>query len=509
MASKFVLGNFSTILSAAKTILAQTKPVSDPFLGATSIDVFKDTVADGRRLLPGRYQQRYVDVLEQVVQQAQDALSTIHPRDGRSRREVFEELQVVFSIAAAPIVQLKSREHQRELKAFLIEISNIYRRFINDKQVSLGARIHILSPDLDPLGAFGHDLAGPFTLQASQDMPVAIVSKPANEMHFLPLWAADGHEVGGHDIYGAVLGFQPDLEKALEANIRAAFRSGRVKTSVNHVVVPVKRSWFWGNTKKLSMEDFMVQVWKAWLSEASADHAGLLNLGPMYLDSLILLLCTARDGGQLSARGVFDAKLFPAAGGFEEHPIDVLRCLLMLEAIKLLKFSDGAAYVQAFAGRIKSVCGGALPATVHWTDRKQSRVLDIAVSDFQAVLPVVAETVLQAKLPSLANQSFGGIINWLDSDERIVAEVAQKLLQASTDVAIEVEPRHVVAASMQALERASNMYGNAVLSARTIHNTGATILQNMYDAECLLCVGAPAAKTPAVDLKRLFKHIKG
>jgi hypothetical protein len=511
MANKIVLGNFSTILSRTKKVLAQGKQVTDPFLGATSIDIFKQTVADGRRLLPTRYQAPYVDVLDAVVKQAEFVLLTLHPRDGAGRRAVFEQLQGVFSILAAPIVQLRSKQHERELKAFLAEISNIYRRFVNDDQVQRGSKFKILSPDLDPLGAFGHDASGPFTLSATPDMPVAIVSKPSNEINFLPLWAADGHEVGGHDIYGAVEGFEDELEAALEANLRAAFKSGRIKTSSPTVTLPGTVGWwFWRRKKTVSMEDFMVRVWKSWHTEASSDHAGLVNLGPMYLDSLMLLLCALRGNDKLWPLGMYDSKLFSSNGGFEEHPIDVVRALLAVEALKLLDFSDGQAYADAFTARIKSICGGALPATVFWLDRKQNRVIDVALSDFQAVLPVVAETMLKHKLTALAGQSFGEIINWLDEDERIVQAVAVKLANGDSDLSDEVEARHVVAASMLALETASASGRDISQISALVHDTGITMLKDMYDEQCLLCSisSAASAPTPEVDMGRLFKHIK-
>lgn len=512
MANKIALGNFSAIVSRTKAVLSHAGPAPDPFLTATGLDVFRDAVADGRKILPARYQQRYVDVLAKVLKQAEFALATTHPRDAAARRAIFQQLQVVFSIVAAPIVQLRSWQHQRELKAFLVEVSNIYRRFINDEQVKKGTKIKLLSPDLDPLGAFGHDAAGPFTLPASPDLPVAIVSKPANQRNFLPLWAADGHEVGGHDIYGAVEGFQSDLRQALEANLRAAFQSGRIKTSSRTVDVPASGgflAWLFGRSKPVSMEDFMVRVWSAWLGEASADHAGLVNLGPMYLDSLMLLLVALRPGGQLSTASIFDRKVFRGTGGFEGHPIDIVRGLLNIEAIKHLQFKDAGAYAQALSDRLIDVCGGSLPKYVFWYDRKKQRVIDVLLSDFQAVLPVVVETMLDARLPALGDQSFGEILNWLDSDEAIVRSVSAKLIAGDTEFGDEVEPRHVVSASMLALEAASTSSAEFTRASRLIHDTGIAMLKEMYDQQCLLCsvtMAAPRSE-PEADLNRLFQHL--
>ena len=131
MAHKIVLGRFSTILALAKQSLAQGKRVPDPFARTRGLQVFKDAVATGRRILPHRFQGRYVDVLDQVVQQAERVLNSLDPLDEYRRQEVVSKLRKLFSVVAAPIMQLSSSEHQRELKAFLAEISNIYGRFTN------------------------------------------------------------------------------------------------------------------------------------------------------------------------------------------------------------------------------------------------------------------------------------------------------------------------------------------------------------------------------------------
>src|SRR5262249_45554584 len=152
----------------------------------------------------------------------------------------------------------------------------------------------------------------------------------------------------------------------LEANIRAAFKSGRVKTSVSKISVPYRG--LFSRSKAISMEEFMVRVWKSWLPESSADHAGLCNIGPMYLNALIVLLSAARSHGALSRLGKFDQKMFGSLNGFEPHPIDLVRALLCIEAINHLRFSDGAAWGQALTDRLRLNQHGVLPVTVSWVN---------------------------------------------------------------------------------------------------------------------------------------------
>lgn len=259
------------------------------------------------------------------------------------------------------------------------------------------------------------------------------------------------------------------------------------------------------------MEDFMVRVWKAWLPEASSDHAGLANIGPMYLNSLILLLSCVRAGGTLSDSGVFDRKQFGAASGFEPHPIDVVRVLLCLEATKLLRFADGKAYAQALTDRLLVNLGGSLPASIAWNDQQGNRAIDLPLPDFQAVLPVVAETMLATKLAALSNQAFGDIVNWSDADEALVQAAALKLAAGDTSMPSGVEARHIVAASLVAMESAS-LKPKFSAAAASIHDTGIKVLKDLYDAHCLLCSivspSLPAATAPLVDVARLFKHVK-
>jgi len=510
MKTQVALGDFEAVLSRTQVILSTWNNVPNPFKDARDLSVFKTVVEDGRRLLPARYQGRYVNVLARLLNQAETALAHVSREDRTTRQSIFDTLSVLFTVLASPIVQLKSPALQRQLKAFLATISNVYRRFINDEQVRKGAKLQLLSPDLDPLGSFSRESVGPFTLPASDDLPVAIVSKPANQMNFLPLWSADGHEVGGHDIYGAVRGFSDDLTFALERNIRSAFRSGHIRTASKYVLVPAGKLLFWTFYRRLSIEDFMVAVWRAWLSESAADHAGLVNMGPMYLNSLMLMVSAIRPGFRLTGTSLFDRNVFRRDSGFEEHPADVVRALLAIEAIRRLSFGNGNAYADALLERLLRIHKGLLPTTVDWLNRKGEIVISIPLADIQQLLPVVSQTIYEAKLPALGDQSFGSIINWEDSDERIVAEVAASLRKGDTAAGDSVKPRHVVAASMLAVEQASTEASDFAAACRLIHDSGISMLVDIYDEQCVLCsVTRPfnLAPPPRVDMNRLFEQI--
>jgi hypothetical protein len=70
------------------------------------------------------------------------------------RQAVLDKLSEVFTVLAAPIVQLNSRSHETELKAYLALSSNLYQRFFSDAKIARLHRTVVSYPQLDPLGFF-------------------------------------------------------------------------------------------------------------------------------------------------------------------------------------------------------------------------------------------------------------------------------------------------------------------------------------------------------------------
>jgi hypothetical protein len=502
MAKSGNLGDYQAILSRMEQTVDATVTLPEPFKGATSLEPFKTAIDDARRLLPLRYQAPYVDILDQVVKQAEKALASQNPQNTAKRQAVLQQLELVFSALAAPIAQLRSTKYEKELKAFLAVISDVYKHFVDSRKIRGAAKSKLLWPNLDPLGAFSADSkSGPFTLAATAELPVALVNKPACHTAFLPMWLIDGHEVGGHSIFTAVDGFEKELETTLESKLRAAFAGGTVKIS-DSVTFNTATGAVFASKRIVGMQNFMVRLWKQWLPELAADAAGLLNMGPMFANGLTLCLAIERPDWELTSKSVFDFRR-----GFTDHPMDVVRALLMIEMTKKLGIPQAAAYAKALMERLLDVLEGPLPEKFVWVNRVGSTAVELKLTDLQAILPVVADAIMNSSLKALSGESLLSVMPWTKTDEKAVRSAAALLLRGRTDLPDSVAARHVVAGSMLAVERAT-LHLEFVEACKRIHDAGIAMLTELYSGQCLLCNVQTLRTTAAVQLKDLVKLVK-
>lgn len=507
--NKNSLGDFKVMSPHVRAALSASTVIPNPFAGCERLDVYASTVRDGRLVLPSRYHSVYIDVLDQAVKQAEASLKALSPRATARRKALFKQLETVFTALASPIVQLKSSACKEELKAFLALASNVYRRFHDDEQVKKAAQLKILWPDLDPLGYFSPSYTSPTAIPASQELPVTLIAKPLAQMKVLPLWLTDGHEVGGHAIHSAVDGFENDMKTALEEAIRDAFRRQCIKTSKSTVQLTTRsRLAFLGGNKELSVEELFVKVFTSGVNELSADAAGLINLGPMFINAGLLLLNASRNGNTLTAASEFDS-----TDGFAEHPADVVRVLLGIEMIRRLPIKGAAVWSASLLARLEECCGGSLPDSAEWFNSSGRRVIELPLADLRAALPVVAEALLTSRLKALSGQCLTDIMTWEQSDEDLSHDAASLLAQGRTDLSEDAEARHVAAGALIALESASRQSGFRLNSA-TIQKAGMKVLTGLYESQCLFCQvpRRAAASTPTAaqySLTDLVRFVRG
>ena len=283
------LGDHPAMSKYISSALSRPSTLPQQFQGADSLDLFKEAIENGRQFLPARYQKPYVDILNAALLQAEEALKPLGPRATARRQAVFAQLESVFTVLAAPIVQLSGSKYQKELKAFLALTSNLFRRFIEDEQLKTSTKLKLLYPDLDPLAFFTADQSGPYALAATRELPLTIIAKPIAQATCLPLWLADGHEVAGHGIHNLVDGLQTDLSAAIRAAVGKAFDDKKVKVSTATVALPARGKTFFSGLlagqKTLTAREFMCELFGAWVQEISADAAGLINMGPLFDDA--------------------------------------------------------------------------------------------------------------------------------------------------------------------------------------------------------------------------------
>ncbi|CAN5148008.1 hypothetical protein BH11CYA1_BH11CYA1_28420 [soil metagenome] len=502
-------GNFATMVKQIRNRLSQSVSVPNPFqntaASANEIDIFKNTAQEGLSLLPSRYHAAYVNVLVKAVEQAEPIVKNGSLRNILKRKHVLSQLEEAFKVLAAPIVQLQSGTHETELKAYLALASNLYQRFISDEKIHLLNQNSGSWPELDPLGFFVDEPgSGPYTIVPSREMPLSLICKPAAQMSCLPMWVLDGHEVGGHGIHSILNGFAAEMADALEAAVAKAFASGKlslpgpnnkVSKRVHHLVLP--------STKKrdLSAEEFARHLARTFSLELAADMAGVLNFGPMFANGLMLYFSADHKDGLLRHSGALVGK-----GSFDAHPSDVIRAMAAIEAVRQLKIVDGDRYVNDLTSRLNSA--SLAGSTFSFTTNDGSEIVSLPAAFVRALVPVLVEAALNTSLHCLAERSLREVLTWTDSDENTVRKLVTTIGGTKFD-SEDAEARHIVAASLQALELQTASKDLAKISAK-IHANGIKELKALYSDQCLLCAVPTYARSRRTEssLTDLIQRIR-
>lgn len=499
-----ILGDYATVLSRVRQALSSSTTVHQPFENERDFAKFKKTVQDGRRLLPSRYHQTYVDVLDEAIRQAEKSAKRSGAA-GRSR--VLAQLESVFNTLAQPIVQLAQSDAASErLQAFQALTSNLYRRFMDDAKVRSEARKTLRWPEIDPLAFFAMGHSEPFTLPASTELPVALIAKPSNHASFVPLWLVDAHEVGGHVIHSAVNGFEPEVEANVRDAITDGFNTGAIQTSVATVKMRTGSFFSVGRGRAVPMAAFMIQLFEKWLPELLSDAAGVLNMGPMFANGGMLIL--AAHNPEHRSANIAD---FESGKGADSHPADIVRALFAVEVVERLALAEAKAYGAALRERAAIACGGTLHAKVVFRSSTGTVFAEVQLSDLCAVLPIVADAVCNKPLKSLGDRTLSKFMTWGNKDEATTAKIA-KLLPTGHEFEDALEARHVVSAAVLAVEQASTAADFSAVCQR-IHSNSILLLKSLYEEQCLLCAVPDYGETRRndirlADLARLVKGLR-
>jgi len=501
-------GNYAAMVKQIRNRLAMPVSVPNPFIDA-DVDLYKNTAADGLTLLPSRYHGAYVNVLIRAVEQAEPILKNTSLRNMLKRKHVISQLEEAFKVLAAPIVQLRSSKHEAELKAYLAVASNLYQRFISDDKINQLNQGSGHWPDLDPLGFFVDEPGiGPYTVVPSREMPLSLVSKPASQMSCLPLWVLDGHEVGGHGIHSILTGFATDMADALESAVTVACASGKIKSSsgkvtkrVAHLILPTTRK------RDVSAEEFLRHLARTFSLELAADMAGVLNFGPMFANGLMLYFSAENKNGLLSNNGKLVGKEL-----YDAHPSDVIRAMAAIEAVKLLKLTNSTRYATDLNSRLSEA--SLQGAVFSFTTSDGSEIVNLPFADIQSLVPVLVSAALTTALPCLANRSLQEVLTWTDSDEAIVTNLAATISGAKFESG-ECEARHIVAASLLALELNSLQAEKELRKlVAKVQANGVKALKELYGEQCILCAvptynRSRRTETSLTDLIARIKYARG
>jgi hypothetical protein len=250
-----------------------------------------------------------------------------------------------------------------------------------------------------------------------------------------------------------------------------------VSKRVHHLVQPSPRK------RDLTAEEFTRHLARTFSLEFAADMAGVLNFGPMFANGLMLYFSADHKDSLLSYSGTLIGK-----GTYDAHPSDVMRAMAAIEAVKQLKIAHGDRYVSDLTSRLNKASSPG--SSFSFTTRDGSEVVSLPHSLIQALVPVLVDAALNTSLPCLADRSLKEVLTWTDSDESAVKKLVATISTNNFD-SEDAEARHIVAASLQALElhSTSSATGSNDLAKITakIQANGIKELKALYNDQCLLC----------------------
>jgi hypothetical protein len=324
---------------------------------------------------------------------------------------------LMLDIAQA-LLQRGERIEAKALGAFEEVVSDLYDGFL-----SAEVRRGVNPPDLEvdpPLVKFGRPDFGPFTWTAdattSFGLKVAVVNlPPSNARKGILAWSALGHETAGHDILHA--------DNGLLGQVSAAVRTGLLAD---------------GSTAGLA------NYWADRIDETASDVFGILNMGPAAGIGLVGYfrgLNAAFGGG---------AKLRTEGPANDPHPADIIRGFLASATVRLLEFSEAAAWADVIESETE----------------KDLAIIRLAGSKVSAQVAkksaeIVARVIVTTPMSVLENHSLGEIQNWRDSDEAISDALRNSLTTANpvpSNLPSKIYAAHMVAAAtMSALAQNANL----------------------------------------------------
>ena len=267
---------------------------------------------------------------------------------------------------------------------------------------------------MSPLVIWSSPDAGPYTWPADigsrVGMKMSVVSMPPAYSKNIALWAAIGHEVGGHDVLHADNGLLTELSDIVSKKLLERKNDPKLKEPV---IV--------NGRKQDSVAEFAAGYWKKTMDETASDVCGILNLGPAAGIGIAALLIPIRGG-----------KLVNALGSQDVHPIDALRIFLAADVIRGIKELDVKVAAE-YADTLESIVDNYITSKddfglfsntfggVHWD------VL-MPYEGMRETVNVVAETIAFTNLETLENHHLSEINTWANQDEILTQRIMEELI---------------------------------------------------------------------------------
>ena len=441
-------------LKMLSKLIEKSKPMLSDLTDSPKIDYdTKDKslaiVNSGYTILPSLYQQVFLDPLKNLI--TNEDYPTILRALNHSGP---------WNDWMASINQRVSGYQKNATHAFEESIADLYDGFL-----SMEERRGVKTPDhetVSPLVKWGNPNDGPYTWPADTGsrigLKMAVVNMPPAYSKNVALWAALGHETGGHDILHADDGLLGELAKTVETKILEKSSPSLKKQKVIF------------NGRKIPLVKFVADYWKNRIDETASDVCGILNLGPAAAVGLAVLLIPLR-GNKLISYGYTD----------DVHPIDALRIYLAMDVISKIPDLD-ATIAKSWVDSLQSVTDKYISDKTKftlYTITNGSEHLDATIpfQGMRELITVVADTIAFSPLNSLENHSLSEINTWSNSDESIMLQIANDFLNnkelSITEDNQTVYAAHIISAATIALANSADI--------TNMTNLAINALNKLYD----------------------------
>ncbi|VVB87287.1 Uncharacterised protein [uncultured archaeon] len=390
------LKNLNELLTNSEPMISSKEDA--PEMDLSTKDKALGIVYDGYTALPKLYHGVFLDPLKNLIT-TEDYETIMHALNGS---------EGPWGDWMASINQRSTGYQKDATHAFEETVADFYDGFLSKEE-----RAGIKPPDYEtvsPLVKWGKPADGPFTWPADTGvklgMKMAVVNMPPAYSKNIALWAALGHETGGHDVLHADEGLLNEIGNTVASEIMKhendpAFQEENVTF----------------NGRKISVAEFAASYWKSTMDETASDVCGLLNLGPAAGVGLSVLLIPIRGG-----------KLIPYGPAMDVHPIDALRLFLAADVIRGMPDLDvntANAWGDALDGiadkYISNKNGFGLYSKTQNGDVHWDAIMPY--NGMRETVKIVANTIAFKPLNTLEGHSLSEINAWANSDEELTLRI--------------------------------------------------------------------------------------
>lgn len=356
--------------------------------------------------------------------------------------EELSQILNVLRIWTDAFGQLRSGNY-KQLEAVVFAVEQAFRLFEGEKPIGpcdpTDDRVHLKTSKFNVGNVFVARFSdqGPATLPGGRG-PIGAhaLEVPHDEQNIITLMLVLYMHEFRHDVFHDIEGLEDELTMKVMEAINEAVESGEVVLSKKHVNV---------GRKKVLLKDLLIKFAADTIGEIDADiSGGVLLSGLSYAINMISSFSAFNSKGD----SVFNTNRLLRTGSyfslpdvspnqktveFWPHPPDYIRAYIVAAALDEIGYPDQADYCRALADQ---AVGVPIPEHVVWnSDDPQIKTrIRIPFADIVAVAPVIARTLIRAKLETLDGLSTAELIDWNEHRQKKVDLLVERLMEGRSDI---------------------------------------------------------------------------